>query len=227
MQHKKFHTFLESIKEYNPFLINTIMEAHSVIIEAEKNADPYSNLDKKTTILGKLNDLPNPNYIQIGQKLKLPDGSDYIVVKGDTLSGIAHGKKAPVPKQVVKPQVVPVTKNTQEQAQLNASTVAPVATGDIYPANSTIEQKKAKFIDDWIKSGISEKEATDKWNSLAISMNSAPKVTQVKPVQVVKSVPAPARAPKVIVRKPVARKPQVTPRIVTQAQDNQYDDVWN
>ena len=39
--------------------------------------------------LAKMNKISDPNSIQVGQKIKLPDGSKYIVQKGETLSGIA------------------------------------------------------------------------------------------------------------------------------------------
>jgi len=39
--------------------------------------------------LAKMNKITDPNSIQVGQKIKLPDGSKYVVQKGETLSGIA------------------------------------------------------------------------------------------------------------------------------------------
>jgi hypothetical protein len=43
--------------------------------------------------IAKASGIADPNKIQVGQKVTLPDGSEYTVAKGDTLSAIAAGKR--------------------------------------------------------------------------------------------------------------------------------------
>ena len=54
--------------------------------------DDMENIEERVTYntLAKLSGIKDPNKINIGQKVKLPNGSSYTVKKGDTLSGIAE-----------------------------------------------------------------------------------------------------------------------------------------
>lgn len=67
------------------------------IIYTVKKGDTLSGIANKynTTyqVLAEYNNIPNPNLINVGQKIKIPSGTEptyYTVVKGDTLSGIAN-----------------------------------------------------------------------------------------------------------------------------------------
>lgn len=54
--------------------------------------DDMENIEERVTYntLAKLSGIKDPNKINIGQKVKLPNGKNYTVKKGDTLSGIAE-----------------------------------------------------------------------------------------------------------------------------------------
>lgn len=62
----------------------------SKIPQAAKSTQSFS---KSVTDIAKASGIADPNKIQIGQKIKLPGGEEYTVAKGDTLSGIAAGKR--------------------------------------------------------------------------------------------------------------------------------------
>ena len=50
-------------------------------------------ISKAVSDLAAANNITNPNMIKVGQQLKMPDGSTYVVKPGDTLSKIAGGGK--------------------------------------------------------------------------------------------------------------------------------------
>jgi len=245
MKIKMFKSFLESVKSHNPSLINAIMEGFDTLVEADQPVatrgdalkvenqlktpttqtptvvDYYKGLDKKTTELGKLNNLPNPNLIQIGQKLKLADGSDYTVVKGDTVSGIAHGKgKATTKPTEAKPattnakEVVKDTaqykadaiknqaKNAEEMKALNPVAPAPQPVANPAPVAKPVapskEQIKNNFIKDSVARGNTPEVALAEYNKLTA------KPAPVQQAPVAKPAPQP---PKVIAPQPVAKAP--------------------
>jgi len=55
---------------------------------------PKSNAEiaQSVTSIAKDSGIPDPNSLKIGQKIKLPDGTEYTVAQGDTLWGISQGK---------------------------------------------------------------------------------------------------------------------------------------
>jgi LysM repeat protein len=56
------------------------------------NTAPASSVSAAVQSLATANNIKDPNKINVGQKIKLPDGSEYTVVQGDTLSAIQAGK---------------------------------------------------------------------------------------------------------------------------------------
>ena len=72
-------------------------------------------MSKAVSDLAAANNITNPNMIKVGQQLKMPDGSTYVVKPGDTLGKIAGGGKqaaaspAPAGKQAAaSPQPDPM-----------------------------------------------------------------------------------------------------------------------
>ncbi len=61
-------------------------------MKSHATEDDMQNIDERVTYntLAKLSGIKDPNKINIGQKVKLPNGKNYTVKKGDTLSGIAE-----------------------------------------------------------------------------------------------------------------------------------------
>lgn len=74
--------------------------------------------ESKIDDIAKLNNIRNVNKIFVGQKLKLPDGTEYTVARGDTLGAIASGRfKGTPPVQKTQAKVEPQTQKQQQMIQ--------------------------------------------------------------------------------------------------------------
>ena len=91
-----------------------------------------SSLPKSVTDLAAANGIKNPNMIQPGQQIKLPDGSTYTVAPGDNLSNISAGKFKGTPPAAPAAPAGDAAKNPV--GTTNASTAIPTG-GLENPAN--------------------------------------------------------------------------------------------
>lgn len=78
-----------------------------------------SSLPKSVTDLAAANGIKNPNMIQPGQQIKLPNGSTYTVAPGDNLSNISAGKFKGTPPAA--PAAPTMTAADQEDADMGAA----------------------------------------------------------------------------------------------------------
>jgi LysM repeat protein len=78
-----------------------------------------SSLPKSVADLAAANGIKNPNMIQPGQQIKLPNGSTYTVAPGDNLSNISAGKFKGTPPAA--PAAPTMTAADQEDADMGAA----------------------------------------------------------------------------------------------------------
>lgn len=91
--------------------------------------------ESKIDDIAKLNNIRNVNKIFVGQKLKLPDGTEYTIAKGDTLGAIASGRFRGTPP--VEPSQTKVEPQTPKQQQRDAEVDEPIPTNVIRSADGT------------------------------------------------------------------------------------------
>ena len=193
--------------------------------------------------LAQLNKITDPTKLQAGKAIKLPDGTSYMVVQGDTLSDIAQA--------IRRGQMggTPVTQTTPSKSDSSVSTTRPIAPVAVpkgqaartTPAEPSSSQSAVKNVappapvdnsqppvsrgirspeqraKDQADLAAAEKAEKQKQDRLKVQMQDAPSRHPLQPsINVPQPTPTPATTP--------APKTQSTPDIHSQAgQDAQWE----
>lgn len=158
------------------------------VVAPRKEETLQSSINETIRGLAKSNNITDINKIQTGQKIKLPDGSDYVVKKGDTLSKIAQDaikdmkSKVATPRDTAKLQTQQATQeagkvtdstteNKERQNRATAKENRPITTAD-----QTSYQQGKSTLDDVVKS----LDMLNKMMSQLISVNESLGKQQIK-----------------------------------------------
>jgi len=116
------------------------MRVFDLFTEAEPN------LAQAVRDLARVNRIPNPDRIMVGQKINLPNGTTYTVAAGDTLSGIASGQykgTAPgTPQSSIRAEPnTNIRPDTRQRAQtaVPKPTPAPTVGGEEQPIAAVVQ----------------------------------------------------------------------------------------